>query len=375
MRKKYAYLGPKGTYSEEVLIKSLGDKEYEAIPMNGIEDVLVAVSEGKVNYGMVPVENSIEGTVNQTLDGLIKYSNLKIVGEYYIPIKHSLMTKTNITKEQVCVVASHPQALAQCREYIKRNFPGVKIAEFPSTAQAMKFAAKSEDNIGVIGSANAASVYGLKILEEEIQDFEENITRFLLISKDSEPVSGLAKTTLMVSITDRPGALYEILKEFALANLSLTRIESRPAKKSFGDYVFFIDFLGNQDDPDVTSCLSAVEKNTVKFRILGVYKLCNGKTPRTFENRDLELEELREHINIIDYQIVELLSKRMKLVSKIGELKSCPQSVRDHQREYEIIQRLKTIAEKKDVDPYIIETIYRNIFDYSVALQEKQFRK
>lgn len=380
MNAAYAYLGPKGTYTEDALSAFLethqpaGVSEQLTVPCNSIEEVLTIVHEGKADFGMVPVENSIEGIVNQTLDILIKLPKLKIAGEYYLPIRHSLMAKPGMKKAALQGIASHPQALAQCRSYIQKVFAGKPTIECGSTAEAARKVSVDLNEMGVIGNENASLLYGLDVVERDVQDYEENVTRFLLVSKKAADIAGPAKTSIMVSITDRPGGLFEILKEFALANLNLTRIESRPAKKSFGDYVFFIDFIGNPSEPEVAKGLAAIDQMSVFFRVAGTYPVENYKENRgaNSEKKPVVLEELRQQIDIVDYQIVELLARRTEIVSKIGAVKGNPILVRDTRREGEIIERLRQMAEKKGVHPTLVEKVYTGLFDYFVELQEKQ---
>ncbi len=376
MNERYGYLGPKGTYCEEALYVYLGMRAMETVPYPGVEQVLTAVREGEISHGMVPLENSTEGTVNLTLDLITGEPELKIAGEVILPVKHNLLTKRGISKEEISLVVSHPQALAQCRKYLTRHFPGVSVYEVNSTAEAAQMVAKGNDCMAAIGNEKAAVYYGLDIIESNIQDCEENRTRFVVISKKEGPVIRPAKTSLVISITDRPGGLYQILKEFALFNINLTKIESRPAKKTFGDYLFFIDLVGHREDPVVKDCLEAVEDLTASFRILGSYPIWEKPKEAQYSvdriQVNLSVDEIRQDIDIIDYQIVELLEKRTQLVSLIGTLKNGQDSFRDKEREQEVLKRVKRNALKKGVNPELVEKIYTILFDHFVELQEKQ---
>lgn len=378
MKKRYGYLGPKGTNSEEALYLYLGTSETEALPYTGIEHVIGAIHQGEISHGLVPIENSIEGTVNLTLDLLAHEKLLKIVGEVNLHIRHHLLVKPGIKQQEITRIISHPQALAQCRKYLHDSFPGIEILPVESTAEAARIISEGDGTIAAIGSIRAAQYYKLQILEEDIHDCKENRTRFIVISKEDDEMPEQAKTSLVLSITDRPGGLYEILKEFALANINLTKIESRPAKKSLGDYLFFIDLIGHPLDSDVKKCLEVIQDMTALFRILGSYpiweKHCQDELEKTYSNygRKLTIEELRQNIDIIDYQIVELLAKRTQIVSLIGSLKSHSFAIRDRSREKEVLTKVKNIAIKKGVEPQLLEQIYEYLFDYFVKLQEAQ---
>lgn len=376
MIEKYGYLGPKGTYSEEALFIYLesGKTNSKTVPYPSIEQVLSAIGKGEISHGIVPLENSSEGTVNLALDFIANDRRLNIIGEVILPIKHNLLTKPGMREEEIELVVSHPQALAQCRKYLSRHFPGVPVSEVNSTAEAAEIAAKRENNIAAIGNIRAAENYGLQIIKYDIQDCQENRTRFVVVSKEQVPVSGLVKTSLVISITDRPGGLYQILKEFALANINLTKIESRPAKRNLGDYLFFIDLLGHSGEPAVRNCLAAIEDMAASFRVMGTYPVWKdtGEDRTEGNSETLSLEEIRQDIDIIDYQIVELLAKRTQLVSMIGTLKERRSSIRDREREGEVLKRARENAGRKGVDPELIEKIYKMLFDHFVELQERQ---
>lgn len=378
MSKRYGYFGPKGTNSEEALYLYLGTNETEALPYNGIEHVIGAIHKGEITHGLIPIENSIEGTVNLTLDLLANETILKIVGEVTLPIRHHLLVKSGISHEKITRIISHPQALAQCRKYLSNRFPGIEVLPVDSTAEAARIISEDNGTVAAIGSIKAAQYYKLNILEQDIHDCKENRTRFVIISKEVDVIPERAKTSLVISITDRPGGLYEILKEFALAHINLTKIESRPAKKNLGDYLFFIDLIGHPQDAGIKKCLEAIQDMAASFTLLGTYPTWGNKCPEetvnTYANygKQLTIEELRQNIDIIDYQIVELLAKRTQIVSLIGSLKSNSTAIRDKSREEEVLVKVKKIAQKKGVDPKLLEQIYEYLFDYFVKLQEFQ---
>lgn len=373
MQVKYGYLGPKGTYSEEALELFLKGDSAECVDYPSIDRVIRAVADGEISQGIVPFENSIEGTVNLTIDLLTADKNLRITGEVILPIKHHLMVKRNVSKDNIKLIVSHPQAIAQCRKYINQNYPLAEVKEVNSTAEAAFMVSQGEGRIAAIGNERAAKNYDLEVIDCDIQDCQDNQTRFVIVSKEDGPKPSQAKTSLIVSITDRPGGLYQILREFALANINLTRIESRPAKTNLGDYLFYIDFLGATDDPAVEKCLDTIRDIAASLRILGSYQVWR-KTDAV--ERDAQekhsLESIRQDIDIIDYQIVELLAKRTQLVSIVGSLKGKQKAIRDYRREEEILSRVRRNALKKGVDPELIEKVFQMFFEHFVALQEKQ---
>lgn len=372
MQGEYGYLGPKGTYSEEALELFLKEEPTGCVIYPSIDRVIRAVAEGEIARGLVPIENSIEGTVNLTIDLITANTNLKIVGEVILPIKHQLLVKNDASKEKIKLIVSHPQAIAQCRKYISQNYPSVKVNEVNSTAEAALMASRSDGSIAAIGNERAARNYSLEVIDCEIQDCQDNQTRFVIISTEDESTPVQAKTSLIISITDRPGGLYQILREFALANINLTRIESRPAKTNLGDYLFFVDFLGSLHDPVVEKSLDAIRDIAASLRILGSYQVWNERDGSKKISEDTpSLEGIRQDIDIIDYQIVELLAKRTQLVSVVGSLKK-QAAIKDNRREEEVLARVRRNAHKKGVDPELIEKVYQMFFDHFVTLQEKQ---
>ncbi|WP_418791269.1 prephenate dehydratase [Phosphitispora sp. TUW77] len=377
MAEKYGYLGPAGTYCEEALSVYLGGKNYKAVSCSGIDKVIFSLLADDITHGMVPLENSTEGTVNVTLDLMMTAPELKITGEIIMPIRHNLLARPGTKKEAVTAVISHPQALAQCRKYLTENLPQVSVYEVGSTAEAARITAGNGDCIAAIGNEAAAARYGLEIIDRDIHDCKENCTRFVVLSKqENTAVSADSKTSLVISITDRPGGLYQVLKEFALNNINLTRIESRPAKRSLGEYLFFIDLVGHLEDPVIKNCLEAVKDMSASFRILGCYPIwggaCTGQKKVSEQHISPSVEELRQNIDIIDYQLVDLLAQRTQMVSWIGSLKQGIQAVRDKKREQEILERVRHNAIRKGVNPNLMEQVYKILFEHFVDLQVKQ---
>lgn len=258
-------LGPEGTFSERAakMRYPRGELRY----YQDIEDVLLAVEQEKVNIGVVPLENSLEGAVGMTLDALLDL-RVMIVGEVTIAVRHCLI---GLGTGDIKVILSHPQALAQCRRYIKRHHPGVELRTTGSTSHAAKLAQEFPEMAAIAG-AEAAPRYGLEVLEKNIQDSDQNATRFALVGRNIPGPTGRDKTSLAIYLERaRPGALWEILGEFAHRSINLTRIESRPSKKGIGDYYFFIDLEGHILDEPVREALSKIEEMAAQVKVLGSY--------------------------------------------------------------------------------------------------------
>ncbi len=264
---KVAYLGPEGTFTHLAAMKKFGEKA-KYIPVKTIDEVFKEVEKKRADYGVVPVENSIEGIVTHTLDVFLE-SDLKIISEISLEIHHYLLSKEN-SINKIKKIYSHPQAIAQCRNWIAENLPEVEIYETESTISAVKKVIK-EKNAAAIASEIASSMYNLNIIAERIEDFRENITRFLVIGSEFAEKTGNDKTSILFSIKDRVGALHDILFHFKNENINLTKIESRPSKKKAWEYVFFVDFIGHKDDVNVKRALNNIEKASVFFKILGSY--------------------------------------------------------------------------------------------------------
>ena len=276
--KKIAFLGPEGTFTEEALIKYIKDiKEYEKMPISTIQDVIKSVDRGEVWQGVVPIENSIEGSVNITQDILTFESDAKIIGEITIPIKHHLIGKKGTKIKNIKKILSHPHATAQCRIFLAGKCAGCEIIAANSTAEAVKKLVSSESDTAAIGTKIAASIYDLEILFSDIEDSKENKTRFVIIGTIIPPKTGNDKTSIVCFLKkDKPGSLFNILKEFAERNINLTRLESRPAKKDLGDYVFMIDMEGHIHDKTIYEAIESLRNKVYLVKILGSYPVWKG---------------------------------------------------------------------------------------------------
>lgn len=268
MKTRIGVLGPEGTYSEKAALIWSEDMPTASLVYYGdFDGVLRAVEEGELDYGIVPLENSLEGAVTVVNDLLLRMS-VVIVGEVNVPVRHCLVGRG---EGEIRVILSHPQALAQCRQFIREHYPGAETRTTGSTSHAARLAQEFGE-MAAIADAGAAERYGLRILARDVQDVRENVTRFIVAGRQSPPPSGRDKTSLIIHLDqDRPGALYAILKEFAERNINLTRIESRPSRLRLGDYYFYIDLEGHQDNSEVRDALEGIRAKAGMVKVLGSY--------------------------------------------------------------------------------------------------------
>jgi chorismate mutase/prephenate dehydratase len=266
---KVAFLGPEGTFTQAAVLKHFGSS-VRALPLPAIDEVFHEVEGGIADFGVVPIENSSEGTVNHTLDMFLS-SALKICGEVELRINHYLMGKMHDTNA-VKRVCAHPQALAQCRVWLDDQLPDAERVGVSSNAEGAR-RARDERGTAAIASQAAAEIYGLTLLANEIEDRSDNTTRFLVVGRKLFSASGVDRTTLLVSgaDTDDSGALFRLLEPLAQHRVNMTRIESRPSRKRKWDYVFFIDIEGHVSDPPVARALAALEQQASLFKVLGSY--------------------------------------------------------------------------------------------------------
>lgn len=271
-----AYLGPGGSYTE--MAKDVFCKKYELdayqTPMKTIKSTLEFIDETPNAIGILPIENSIEGAVRETIDNLIrtKNSNIRILSEFVLPIKHCLLSRTT-EFYSISGVISHPQALAQCQNFIHNELPrNTEIIEVPSTAEAARRLQDYNLTYAAIGSEKTAEIYNLNILKENINDDSDNKTRFALIGDYQTPKTKNDNTTLAFSAENKPGALLEILQIFQDFGINLSYIDSRPSKTQFGEYTFFVDFDGHITDETIIKALDLVKIKTKYYRLVGSYE-------------------------------------------------------------------------------------------------------
>jgi chorismate mutase/prephenate dehydratase len=270
--KTVAFQGERGAYSESAVYQFFGSS-VEVKPCKDFKDVFESVKQQEVHAGVVPVENSIEGSVNQNYDLFFNY-DLKVCGEVIVKIVHCLIANPGTSLASVKAVYSHPQALAQCRSFLER----LKCELIPTydTAGSVKIIkAKKLINAAAIASERAAELYKMQIVARDIADNKDNYTRFFVLSNEESPVTGRDKTSIIFSATHEPGALYHALGEFAKRNINLTRIESRPTKKTPWEYNFYLDFDGHRSEPQCAEALKALEQYATFVKILGSYPKAN----------------------------------------------------------------------------------------------------
>jgi chorismate mutase/prephenate dehydratase len=263
-----AYLGPEGTYTEAATVKQFGHFAGKR-PLASIDEVFREVESEAAHYGVVPVENSTEGMVNHTLDCFIS-SPLRICAEVELPIHHSVLAAPATERSAIRAIYSHQQSFAQCRRWLDSHFPGLERVTVNSNAEAARIVAARDDCAAVAGEM-AAERYRLRVLASRIEDHPDNKTRFLVIGKQRVGPSGHDKTSILVSCRNEPGALYRVLEPFHTNGISLSRIETRPSKTGNWSYVFFIDFDGHQDSPEIRRVLDAVRRVAMDVKALGSY--------------------------------------------------------------------------------------------------------
>lgn len=264
---KVAYFGPIATFTHLAALRHFGSSA-DFIPMESIKGVFDAVDSGKAEFGVVPIENSTEGVISYTLDMFMDFE-LKIAAEIMLEVSQNLLSKSG-DKNKIKKIYSHPPATTQCRRWLEINLPAVPVIEVSSTAKAAELASK-EENAAAIASELAAKVYDLNFVESGIEDSKHNVTRFLVISGEPYKKTGKDKTSIMFSIKDRPGALYDILSPFKKAKINLTKIESRPSRRKAWEYIFFVDMEGHLEDKKVKKAIESLKAGCLYLKILGSY--------------------------------------------------------------------------------------------------------
>lgn len=280
---RVAYLGPAGTFTQEAALKAPGAASLELVPMRTVYDTVMAVREGSVDRAVVPVENSIEGSVSATLDTIaFEADGVVVVGEWVLPVHQSLIAQDPIPLEDIEVVISHPQANAQCARFIRENLPHARVMTSSSTADAVRLVSERiRHRWAAIGTRLAAELYGCTVLRETIEDRDGNETRFIWIAPAGSPpgipggdVSDVSWKTAIVfwgEGTGSPGWLVNCLSEFASRGVNLTRIESRPLRHGLGNYMFFLDLEGRDSDPQVAEALAGLHEHAEVIKGLGSF--------------------------------------------------------------------------------------------------------
>lgn len=302
---RVAFLGPEGTFSEEALLASLDQPQragLEPVPLPTIYDCVTAVQNGLAERAIVPIESSVEGSVNATLDALVfETDEVSIVGEVVHPVRHCLIARECLPLDRVARVVSHPQASGQCARFLRERLSGADVVSAASTADAVRVVAESAEPWAALGTRLAADLYGCVVLEAGVEDLEGNETRFVWLARQEEgppggePPGGSAagrsppagfvagrsffKTSVVFwGLPDSPGSLVGVLQEFAGRGVNLSKIESRPRKQGLGRYVFFADLEGAQTEPAIAAALTAVRRSVETLRVLGCYPAASQST-------------------------------------------------------------------------------------------------
>jgi prephenate dehydratase len=273
---RIAHLGPAGTFTEDALREAASELDYEPLRTATVPEAILAVQEGRAERALVPIENSIEGSVRPTLDTLaFEADAVRIVGEHDFAVRANLIARRQIDLGAVGAVLSHPQPLAQCARYLRRHLPGAELRAVNSTAEAVRMVSESEEPLAAIGAASAAALYRCAVLAEGIEDEPNNVTRFVWIARDGvEPQGpGPWRTSLVFAELgeDHPGALVDALREFSGRDINLSRIESRPMRRGLGRYMFFCDLEGSIEDGAVAEAIAALRTKAESVRVLGSY--------------------------------------------------------------------------------------------------------
>jgi prephenate dehydratase len=284
-QERVAFLGPEGTFSEEALFASADRELIEPVPKATVYDCVMAVQQGEAERAIVPIENSLEGSVNATLDALaFETDRVVIAGEVVHPIQHCLIARTDLPLERIERVLSHPQASAQCSTFIRARLPQAVVVPADSTADAVRLVAASSEPWAALGTRLSAELYGCRVLETGVENIAENETRFVWLAttqREEQAVDsdgggqeipeGFKTSVVFWGLEDHPGALVGILQQFARRQINLTKIESRPRKLGLGRYIFFVDLEGHERGADVVSALDSVRAAVETLRVLGCY--------------------------------------------------------------------------------------------------------
>ena len=273
---RIAYQGEPGAYSEAAAL--LFAPGAEAVPCRSFDEVFAAVAEGRVSRGIVPMENSIGGSIHRNYDLLVEHE-LPIVGEVELSVDHCLLARPGTRVEDVRVVYSHPQALAQCERYLER-MTGVEIVAVYDTAGGAKMVAEGDRaDAAAVASRRAAEVFGLAILEQAIQDYAANITRFVVVARSAAPADEATKTSIVFALKSTPGSLYKALSGFALRDINLTKLESRPMRGRPWEYLFYVDVEASRQSLDCARAIVHLSEFAQWVRTLGSYKGCARTAP------------------------------------------------------------------------------------------------
>ncbi len=370
---RVGYLGPQGTFSHLAASQYFGPSvDYENL--RALEGVFEEVARGHVDYGLVPIENSTGGAIIETLDAFSDYfGRLTICGEIRLAIQFSLLGKCQ--SEDVQIIYSKAEALAQCRQWLSQRYPNAQQIPAQSTAAAAELAylASPSDGVAAVGSSKAGELYGLKTLNEGIEDCANNVTRFLVLSRQETEITGNDKTSLMFTCSDRPGSLVDILSVFKRYNINLSHIEKRPSRDIGIEYTFFVDLLGHAQDGKTAEILGEVRAHCKSLFVLGSFPVYNEALryqPRVISNDYDSLDELERAIDWMDERVVELINERANLVVQVGEFKrKSDVPIYAPHREHAVLTKIKSLNEGPLSDR-TLESIYRELMSGSFAIEK-----
>ena len=275
----FGFLGPPGTFTQEALLQVVDPESAELVYYPTVEEVVHAIERGEVERGMVPIENSVEGTVNASIDAIgFDTEGLLIEREVILAVRLHLLARPGTAPSDVKQVYSMPHATAQCRKWLRDNLPHANVVAANSTAEAAGRVAYESADAAAIGPNLAAQLFGLEVIARDVTDHPEAETRFVVVGREPAAPTGRDKTSLIAFIAvDKPGALLEILQEFAGRNINLTKLESRPTKRVLGEYCFFIDLEGHLNDENVAAAVASLEPNLARLKSLGSYPRALGR--------------------------------------------------------------------------------------------------
>ena len=370
---RVGYLGPHGTFSHLAASQFFGDQvDYENL--RALEGVFEEVSRGHVDFGLVPIENSIGGAIIETLDSFSKYfDRLTICGEIRLAIGFSLMAKCEL--KNVKKIYSKSEALAQCTDWLDANLPNAERVAAQSTAASAEIVVLADPNDGIaaIGSMKAAEIYRLETLKEGIENCSNNVTRFLILSREPPLPTGNDKTSLMFTCADRPGSLVDILAVFRRSGINLSHIEKRPARELGSDYTFFVDMLGHSKEGKTAEILGEVRAHCKNLFVLGSFPVYDENLRFQLnepENQLQSLEALKQAVDETDFEMISLINERAKTVVQVGEFKrKSDVPIYAPHREAAVLSKIKSLNEGPLSDQ-TMESIYRELMSGSFALEK-----
>ncbi len=269
--RKIGFLGPEGTFTQQAALTYAKDNPGELVSFSSIPELLAAVQKNQVDFGVIPIENSLEGAVNTSLDILAWEVDLLIQAEITLPISHNLLINPGANWQSITKIYTHPQASAQCRKFLENELPKAEVHFTYSTAEGAKLVKEKGSHCGAIAPLQSAVIFQLDAARKNIQDTDNNCTRFVLVGTSETKPTGRDKTSIVFSTEHKPGSLYRVLDIFSLWDINMSKIESRPAREKLGTYIFFVDIEGHSADSDMADALTMIRRKTTFYKFLGSY--------------------------------------------------------------------------------------------------------